>query len=251
MDVPLIQESDNLFKAPPKQSPLLDGDNRLKTDLSPMKAILVELYLSVEKERHMHKLTGIYLLASDTWFVFLPSIALAFLAGIIALLVPASAWVGVIPLLSAFCQAWGKHLRLASRGDMHEQTSIVLRDLTTELHALITSSDTDISDHEIKCAQERFIQARNTCGSNIPVEINNPFDVLQKKVVLSNENAYGNTSINNFRIGTAYDILVSKIIQNRRWPFLLPRAEKLVEETFDEFERTFDPHVDANFSTNA
>jgi hypothetical protein len=203
--------------------------------------MLENLFIGLERERQMHKLTAQHFRAVNNWLLFLPSFTLALVSGIIALLsqtnldvsdttrVYYSIFVGIVALMSVFWQAVAKQLDLGSRASLHDSTTIALKRLSEDV--LLTLSSTDkVPGEYVAMTSEKLGQALDGCTSVIPLRIQSAFSAISDRMVLMLHPPTGQAPPKQFRsmdftmrlYATAFDELTTEIIHHWAWPFILP-----------------------------
>ena len=161
--------------------------------------MLKNLFIGIEGERHMHKLTSQNLRAMHNWLLFLPSILLALFSGLLVLIfeaelpqiddndrVYASIVVGILALSSVFMQAVSKQLDWDTRAALHDITSIALKRLSEDILLTLSSTDHIIPAEYVALIGEKFSQALDVCcaSSTIPYKLETAFSLLSDRMVL-------------------------------------------------------------------
>jgi hypothetical protein len=218
--------------------------------------MLENLFIGLEQERQMHKLTAQHLRAVNNWFLFLPSFTLALISGIAALVsqtnldvsdttrIYYSIFVGIVALMSVFWQAVAKQLDLGSRASLHDSTTIALKRLSEDI--LLTLSATDkVPSEYVALTSEKLGQALDGCRPCvIPLRIQAAFSALSDRMVLMLHPPTGQAPPKQFRrmdftmrlYATAFDELTTEIIHHWAWPFALPRPRAASDAALRNFK---------------
>jgi hypothetical protein len=157
--------------------------------------MLKNLFINIEQERHMHKLTAQHLRAINNWLLFLPAILLTLGAGVLVLVFEAdldsaddvrvysSIAVGIISLISVFWQALGKQLDLGVHAALHAATAIALKRLSEDILLTLSAAESIPAEY-VALIGEKFGQAVDACPSNIPYQLDAAFCALSDRLVL-------------------------------------------------------------------
>jgi len=216
--------------------------------------MLKNIFVGIEQERHMHKLTAQHLRAVQNWLLFLPAILLSLLAGIVSLVFEAdlkrqneyrvysAIFVGVIILLSVFWQAVSKQLDLGSRAALHDMTAAAIKRLSEDL--LLTLSSTEAVPAEyVALIGEKFGQALDACPSSVPYKLETAFTSVSDRLMLMLKPPMGQrprkamhrTDVMRL-YATAYDELATEIVHHWAWPFALPPSRDASEAALRSFK---------------
>ena len=161
--------------------------------------MLRNLFIGIEQERHMHKLTSQNLRAVHNWCLFLPSVLLALFSGLLVLIIEAelpiisnetrvygSIIVGITALMSVFMQALTRQLNFNTRATLHDITSNTLKRLSEDILLTLSATDHVIPSEYVALIGEKFGQALDvSCASTtIPYKLETAFALLSDRMVL-------------------------------------------------------------------
>jgi hypothetical protein len=217
--------------------------------------MLKNIFINIEQERHMHKLTSQHLRAIHNWLLFLPSMILTLSAGIIVLVFEAdlnsidsirvysSIAVGVICLVSVFWQALCKQLDLGVRGALHGSTAIALKRLSEDILLTLSAADRIPAEY-VALIGEKFGQAVDACPSGIPYKLDAAFSALSDRMVLMfKPPVFGSAprrhvqKLDFIRLyATAYDELSAEIIDYFAFPFGFPSPRLSSDAALSNFK---------------
>ena len=217
--------------------------------------MLKNLFINIEQERQMHKLTAQHLRAIHNWFLFLPAILLTLCAGVIVLVFEAdlntdesvrvysSIAVGVIALISVFWQALCKQLNLEVRGALHGATAIALKRLSEDILLTLSAAETIPSEY-VALIGEKFGQAVDSCPSNIPYQLEAAFSALSDRMILMFRPPVVGIAprksvqkADYIRLyATAYDELAAEIIDYLWFPFAFPNPRTASDTALSNFK---------------
>jgi hypothetical protein len=119
---------------------LFESRNNLNDELDKRKQSLLDLYISCECQRQMHRLALEYYLRRDTWLHFLPLTVLTIVSGTFAFLGTSdfiqadmkeyfSLLVGIFSIVSVSIQSCAKHSKYAARSEMHRHAALGMKKL--------------------------------------------------------------------------------------------------------------------------
>lgn len=217
--------------------------------------MLKNLFINIEQERQMHKLTAQHLRAIHNWLLFLPSILLTLFAGVLVLVFEAdlnsgeemrvysSIAVGVISLISVFWQALCKQLDLGVHGALHATTAIALKRLSEDILLTLSAAETIPAEY-VALIGEKFGQAVDACPSNIPYQLDAAFSALSDRMTLIfRPPMFGIAprthvqKLDYIRLyATAYDELSAEIIDYLWFPFAFPNPRKASDAALSNFK---------------
>jgi hypothetical protein len=217
--------------------------------------MLKNLFIGIEQDRHMHKLTAENLRAVHNWLLFLPAILLTLLSGVVALVFEAdlssksdivgvysSIFVGVAALISVFWQAIGKQLDLGIRGALHDVASTALKRLSEDI-LLTLSSTENIPAEYVALIAEKFGQAVDCCPSTVPYKLETAFSAVSDRMMLMLRPPMGQPprkhvqKLDFMRLyATAYDELTTEIIHYWAWPFAYPPPREASDAALRNFK---------------
>lgn len=218
-------------------------------------SMLKNLFIGIEEERHMNKLTAQNLRAVNNWLLFLPSIILTLVSGLVVLIFEAdlrtgneqlrvysSIFVGVTSLISVIWQAIMKQLDLGVRAAMHESTASALKRLSEDI--LLTLSSTDnVPAEYVALVGEKFGQALDSCQSNVPYKLENAFAAVSDRMVLILRPPFGKPARKHVQrvdfmqlYATVYDELTMEIISHWAWPFAFPQSRDVSDAALRNFK---------------
>ncbi len=216
--------------------------------------MLNNLFISVEAERHMHRLTAQHMRAINNWILFLPSILMSLVAGLLVLIFEAdiefsgdaqiysSIAVGVLSLISVFWQAIYKQMDLGTKSALHNACSVALKRISEDI--LLTMSAAEMIPAEyVALIGEKYGQAADACPLTIPYKLEAAFSHLSDRMVLMLRPPLGQSShmkprsIDLLRLyATVYDELSAEIINHSAFPFHLPDPRTASEMALKNFK---------------
>lgn len=216
--------------------------------------MLKNLFVAIEQERHIHKLSGQHFLAVHNWVLFLPAILLTFVSGVGVLIfeadlgvsddvrIYASIIIGVLAVLSVFWQALSKILDLGTRGKIHNVTSVALKRLSEDILLTLSSTDTIPAEY-VALIGEKFAQAMDACPSTVPYKLESAFTAVSDRMALILKPPIGQPPrktlyrIDFMRLyATAYDELTTEIIHHWTWPLGLPQPRVASDTALRNFK---------------
>mmetsp|Transcript_10037 Transcript_10037/g.16033 ORF Transcript_10037/g.16033 Transcript_10037/m.16033 type:complete len:532 (-) Transcript_10037:66-1661(-) len=219
-------------------------------------SMLKNLFVNIEQERHMHKLTAQHLRAIHNWLLFLPSIILTLGAGVLALVFEAdlkssdtirvysSIAVGVIALISVFWQGVSKQLDLGVKSALHGATSIALKRLSEDILLTLSAAESIPAEY-VALIGEKFGQAVDACPSSVPYKLDAAFSALSDRMVLMfRPPGFGNQAPRKYvqkldfirLYATAYDELSAVIIDYLAFPFAFPNPRTASDNALSNFK---------------
>ena len=217
-------------------------------------AMLKNLFIGIEQERHMHKLAAQNLHAVHNWFLFVPCIALSLLSGLLVLIFEAeinvsvdarvysSIAVGIASLLAVFLQAVSKMLDMGTRGTIHDVTASAMKRLSEEILLTLSSTDTIPSEY-VALISEKLGQALDGCTSPIPYKLEAAYSSVSDRMILMLKPPAGQPArkhvhkLDYMRLySTLYDELNAEIIHFWAWPFMFPRPRSASEAAIRHFK---------------
>jgi len=210
--------------------------------------MLTNLFISIEEERHLHRLTAQHLRAIHNWLLFLPSILLTLMAGLVVLIFEAdinfsnddrvysSVAVGVLSLVSVFWQALGKQMDFGTKSALHDACSVALKRLSEDI--LLTSSAAEMIPAEyVALIGEKYGQAADACPLTIPYKLEAASSHISDRMVLMLRPPIGQVPHNRhpkkidlLRLyATAYNELSAEVINHFAFPFAIPNPRRVSE----------------------
>jgi hypothetical protein len=217
-------------------------------------AMLKNLFIGIEQERHMHKLAAQNLHAVHNWLLFVPCIALSLLSGLLVLIFEAeinvsddarvysSIAVGIASLLGVFLQAVSRMLDMGTRGTIHDVTSSAMKRLSEEILLTLSSTDTIPSEY-VALISEKLGQALDGCTSAIPYKLESAYSSVSDRMILMLKPPAGQPArkhvhkLDYMRLySTLYDELNAEIIHFWAWPFMFPRPRAASEAAIRHFK---------------
>lgn len=217
--------------------------------------MLKNLFICIEQERHMHKLSGQHFRAVNNWFMFLPSILMTLGSGLTVLIFQAdlnsdndmlrvysSIGVGVVALISVFWQALSKQLDLGVRGALHDATSMALKRLSEDILLTMSSAETIPAEY-VALMGEKCGQAVDSCTSNVPYKLDAAFSAMADRMILMLRPPMGHAPRKYMKkmdlvrlYTTAYDELSAEIISYIFFPFALPNPRSASDGALRNFK---------------
>ncbi len=213
------------------------------------------LFISIEEERHLHRLTAQHMRAIHNWFLFLPSILLSLLAGLVVLIfeadinfsdnarVYASISVGVLSLVSVFWQALCKQMDLGTKSALHNACSVALKRISEDILLTMSAAETIPAEY-VALIGEKYGQAADACPLTIPYKLEAASSHLSDRMVLmlrpplgQNQSHKQPKRIDLLRLyATAYDELSAEVINHFAFPFALPDPRGVSETALRNFK---------------
>ncbi|KAL3914647.1 MAG: hypothetical protein SGILL_006018 [Bacillariaceae sp.] len=217
--------------------------------------MLKNLFINIEQERQMHKLTAQHLRAIHNWLFFLPAILLTLCAGVIVLVFEAnldiddgsrvysSIAVGIIAMVSVVFQALCKQLDLGVRGALHGSTAIALKRLSEDILLTLSAAETIPAEY-VALIGEKFGQAVDACPSNIPYQLEAAFAAMSDRMILMFRPPTMGIAprkpvqkVDHIRLyATAYDELSAEIIDYFWFPFGFPNPRTASDAALSNFK---------------
>ena len=217
--------------------------------------MLKNLFISIEEERHLHRLTAQHMRAIHNWFLFLPSILLSLLAGLVVLIfeadinfgdnarVYASISVGVLSLVSVFWQALCKQMDLGTKSALHNACSVALKRISEDILLTMSAAETIPAEY-VALIGEKYGQAADACPLTIPYKLEAASAHLSDRMVLMLRPPMGQGSshkqpkrIDLLRLyATAYDELSAEVINHFAFPFAIPDPRRVSETALRNFK---------------
>eukprot|EP00537_Pseudo-nitzschia_pungens_P013512 CAMPEP_0172391484 /NCGR_PEP_ID=MMETSP1061-20121228/7879_1 /TAXON_ID=37318 /ORGANISM="Pseudo-nitzschia pungens, Strain cf. pungens" /LENGTH=559 /DNA_ID=CAMNT_0013122117 /DNA_START=78 /DNA_END=1757 /DNA_ORIENTATION=- len=223
--------------------------------------MLKNLFISIEEERHLHRLTAQHLRAIHNWFLFLPSILLTLVAGLVVLIFEAdinssdevrvfsSIGVGVLCMVSVFWQALGKQLDLGVKSSLHDSCSVALKRLSEDILLTMSSAPADsIPAEYVALIGEKYGQAADACPFPIPYKLEAAAAHLSDRMILMLRPPLPEQPLpaslaqkhKNFDLlrlyATAYDELTTEVIHFVGFPFAIPDPRATSEAALRSFK---------------
>jgi hypothetical protein len=220
--------------------------------------MLKTLFVGIEQERHMHKLTALHFRAVHNWLMFLPAIILTMLSGLVvfvfeadlnetdSLQVYSSIFAGTAALISVVWQAVSKQLDLGTRAALHDVTSDAMKRLSEDILLTLSSSSTDrmIPSEYVTLIGEKFGQALDICSaSNMPFKLESAFCAVSDRMMLMLHPPMGQPPRKHVQkldymhlYATAYDELTLEMIHHWAWPFAFPQSRRASEAALRNFK---------------
>jgi len=220
--------------------------------------MLKNLFISIEEERHMHKLTAQHLRAIHNWLLFLPSILLTLVGGLLVLVFEAdfkymnessrvysSVAVGIICLVSVFWQALDKQLDFGVQSALHDKCAMALKRISEDILLTLSSATEIIPAEYVALIGEKYGQAVDACSpsSSIPYKLEAAFSALSDRMILMLRPPMGRAPhkhINKLDLirlyATAYDELSAEVINYNGFPFAFPDPRHASEAALRNFK---------------
>lgn len=220
--------------------------------------MLKNLFISIEEERHMRRLTAQNLRAIHNWLLFLPSILLTLIGGLLVLVFEAdlkytnessrvysSVAVGTICLVSVFWQAVYKQLDFGVQSALHDACAVALKRLSEDILLTLSSATEIIPAEYVALIGEKYGQAVDACSpsSNIPYKLEAAFSALSDRMILMLRPPVGRAPhkhINKLDLirlyATAYDELSAEVINYNGFPFVFPDPRHASEAALRNFK---------------
>ena len=216
----LDEDRDEIFVTPITLSklPLSDppeDDGEISSDIPVVhmaKDPLKNLLLNIDRQRQMHRLAATYFKSRQFLLLFLPSIAITMVSGILAFLASAATdvispysgimrilnpgavlkrvftnSVGILSVLSIFMQSLMKELDWSHRHKEHEKLAVDLRTLSEDLVfdkvrlEQVPDSEDDLKETVFQY-QSKYNQAVENCSSPLPQQIVNGFELCETRL---------------------------------------------------------------------
>lgn len=217
--------------------------------------MLKNLFICIEQERHMHRLSAQHFRAVHNWCLFLPSILLTLGSGLVVLIFQAdlkttndmirvysSIAVGVGSLISVFWQALSKQLDLGVRGALHDATAMALKRLSEDILLTLSSAETIPADY-VALMGEKCGQAVDACTSNVPYKLDAAFSAMSDRMILILRPPMGQAPRKHLRkmdfirfYTTAFDELSAEIISFSCFPLVLPNPRRASDSALRNFK---------------
>jgi len=217
--------------------------------------MLKNLFISIEEERHLHRLTAQHQRAINNWLLFCPSILFSLLAGLIVLIFEAniafsdaariysSVAVGILALVSVVWQALSKQMDLGTRSALHDACSVALKRLSEDILLTISATETIPAEY-VALIGEKYGQAADACPLTIPYKLEAAFSHLSDRMVLMLQPQAGQSSHNKIAkkidvlqlYSTAYDELAAEIINCFAFPFIIPDPRRVSKTALKNFK---------------
>ena len=219
--------------------------------------MLSNLFISIEEERHLHRLTAQHLRAIHNWLLFLPSILLTLFAGLVVLIFEAdiqladdrsqvysSVAVGVLSLVSVLLQALTKQLDLGTKSALHDACSVALKRLSEDILLTVSATADTIPAEYVALIGEKYGQAADACPLMIPYKLEAASSYLSDRMVLMLRPPMGQApdkeprkSIDLLRLyATAYDELTAEVINHFAFPIHIPDPRKASQTALRSFK---------------
>jgi len=216
--------------------------------------MLKNLFVSIEEERHLHRLTAQHLRAIHNWLLFLPSILLSLVAGLVVLIFEAdinfsaddrvysSISVGVLSLVSVFWQALCKQMDLGTKSALHDACAVALKRLSEDILLTMSAAETIPAEY-VALIGEKYGQAADGCPLNIPYKLEAASSHLSDRMVLMLRPPMGQAqhkqpkNMDLLRLySTAYDELSAEVINHYAFPFFIPDPRKVSDTALRNFK---------------
>jgi hypothetical protein len=218
-------------------------------------SMLKNLFICIEQERHMHRLSAQHFRAVHNWCLFLPSILITLASGLTVLIFQAdlktnndmirvysSIAVGVGSLISVFWQALSKQLDLGVRGALHDAASMALKRLSDDILLTLSSAETIPAEY-VALMGEKCGQAVDSCTSNVPYKLDAAFSAMSDRMVFMFRPPMGQAPRKNLRkmdfirlYTTAFDELSAEIISFSCFPLALPNPRRASDSALRNFK---------------
>jgi hypothetical protein len=217
--------------------------------------MLKHLFIIIEEERHMHRLTAQHLRAVYNWLLFLPAILLTLISGVVILVFEAdlnlnngrsdtiqvysSIAVGILSLISVFWQGLCKQLDFGVQSALHASCAIALKRISEDILLTLSAAAVveTIPAEYVALIGEKYEQAADSCATptscTIPYKLEAAFSTLSNRMRLMLQPpptiimmGGGNASVQKLDLlrlyATAYDELSSHVINYYLFPFIFP-----------------------------
>lgn len=220
--------------------------------------MLKNLFISIEEERHLHRLTAQHLRAIHNWFLFFPSILLTLVAGLVVLIFEAeidtsdqvrvfsSIGVGVLSMVSVVWQALSKQMDLGVKSSLHDSCSVALKRLSEDILLTMSAAETIPAEY-VALIGEKYGQAADSCPFPIPYKLEAAASHLSDRMILmlrpplaeqsAQTQKYQPKQFDLLRLyATAYDELTAEVIHFFAFPFALPNPRTVSEAALRSFK---------------
>uniref|UniRef100_A0A7S4AMV4 Uncharacterized protein n=1 Tax=Pseudo-nitzschia australis TaxID=44445 RepID=A0A7S4AMV4_9STRA len=220
--------------------------------------MLNNIFISIEEERHLHRLTAQHFRAIHNWLLFLPSILFALVAGLVVLIFEAninsseevrvysSIGVGVLSMLSVFWQALCKQLDLGVKSSLHDACSVALKRLSEDI-LLTTSAAETIPAEYVTLIGEKYGQAADSCPLIIPYKLEAAASHLSDRMILmlrpppmgqsAQPKKHHLKQMDLLRLyATIYDELTAEVIHFFAFPFVIPDPRNVSKAALRNFK---------------
>jgi len=216
--------------------------------------MLNNIFISIEEERHLHRLAAQHQHAIHNWLLFLPSILLTLMAGLVVLIFEAdinfsddarvysSIAVGVLCLVSVFWQALCKQMNLGTKSALHDACSVALKRLSEDI-LLTMSAAENIPAEYVALIGEKYGQAADACPLTIPYKLEVASSHFSDRMIIMLHPPMGQATNKNPKkidllrfYSTAYDELSAEVINSFAFPFLIPNPRKVSVTALKNFK---------------
>jgi hypothetical protein len=225
---------------------------------------LTMLEMGLDSSRQMHRLAGKHFASQHFWLLFLPSISITMVSGILAFLsdTPAFAsWnsyfsliVGCLSVVSIFFQSLIKELDFGHRAKMHQNVGMDLKMMRDSLgfDQLDFCGDHAKLDEIIRSNKNKYTQVTASCKSVLPTEIGNAYEMAYTRMSLSfmppvkysDENEYSKSKVEWLSLmEIVNNELFNSFSRSRLWPLVVPKGQYVVELTFESLKRELKQHL--------
>lgn len=238
---------------------------------------LTKLQLDLDRNRMMHRLAAQYFEFQNFWLLFVPSISVTMISGVLANLLdgglPLSdsfrtlscTSVGILSLFSVFLQAVSKELDYSHRAKEHGGVALELRVLYDkmkfeELDATVRSptAGATIQAETFRSYEEEYAQIVAGCQSPLLPEIYNAYELASSRMELAifppvrqlfpEDDELSKTKIDWISsMGIVNNEVFNAFGSYWLWPWRLPKAEPIVDTALANIHRllrTNQDHLD-------
>jgi hypothetical protein len=219
---------------------------------------LNKLQIELDTNRQMHRLAGKYFACQHFWLLFLPSIAITMVSGILSFSSDNPSFasfesyfalsVGCLSVVSIFLQSMIKELDYGHRAKMHQNAGMDLKMMIESLRfdQLDLCGDHAKLEELIRSTKDKYIQVMASCKSVLPTEIGNAYEMAITRMALCfmppvkyNEDDEDNQSKVEWLalMKIVNSELFNSFSASLLWPLFMPDAQGVVELTMDNLKR--------------
>ena len=213
---------------------------------------LTRLQLDLDTNRQMHRLAGIFFDQQHFWLLFLPSISITTVSGILAFLSDNPSFlkwnsffalfVGSLSMVSIFLQAMIKELDFGHRAKMHRNVAMDLGIMQDSLafDQLNVWDDEAQLNELIRSNKDRFTQVIQSCKSSLPTEIYNAYELASTRMALSfmppvrlnEDDGYCKSKVEWISfMEIVNNEIFNSFITSPLWPLAMPNAQLVIQTT--------------------
>lgn len=154
---------------------------------------LCMLYLNCERTKKLHRLAAEYLHFWHFFFLFVPSVLLTMLAGVLSFVATNSnisskvqnnliVSVGILALVSVFWQSVSQNADLRTRAKMHDSAAFDLTRISDRLfYETVRRIHMKESKLRVESYEQLFAQIHASCKSSVPLRIAQAFAVCESR----------------------------------------------------------------------